>query len=52
MDITILYTSKQHLIYPHLFQWTKNSKTHEISLLNKISDVKGGDILFLIAHLT
>jgi len=50
MNITILYTLKQHPIYPYLLQWTKtNSKIHQISLLNKISDVKGGDILFLIA---
>ena len=50
MEITILFTSKQHPIYPHLLNWVnKNLKNHSVILTNKIVDVNNGDILFLIA---
>jgi len=50
MDITILCSSKEHPIYPHIIEWTKlNSKKHNISLVNKSQEVTNGDILFLIS---
>jgi len=50
MNITIFYSSKQHPIFPYLLKWhNNNSNKHKISLINNISEIKNGDILFLIA---
>tara|TARA_B100000953_G_scaffold139351_1_gene115326 strand:- start:438 stop:1073 length:636 start_codon:yes stop_codon:yes gene_type:complete len=50
MKITILCTNKNHPVYPHLLRWvSQNSDAHNISLVNKSSEIKDGKILFLIA---
>lgn len=50
MDITILCSSKEHPIYPHIIEWANlNSKKHNISVVNKSQEVTNGDILFLIS---
>jgi len=52
LNITILITHKEHKIIPYLKKWqTSNSKTHKISLVHDSSEVKNGDILFLISCL-
>lgn len=52
MNITILCSDKSHKIIPFLKKWqTQNSKTHKISLIHSSSEVKNGDILFLISCL-
>jgi len=52
MNITILCTDIEHKIMPYLKKWqATNSKTHKISLVNNSSEVKNGDILFLISCL-
>lgn len=52
MDITILCTDNKHKIIPFLEQWkTLNSSYHNISIVNNSSEVKNGDILFLISCL-
>jgi methionyl-tRNA formyltransferase len=50
MEITIFFTYKDHPIYPYLIEW-KNQKSHlhKINLTNNITEIKNGDILFLIA---
>ncbi len=50
MEITILCSSKNHPVYPYLLRWkSQNSNSNNISIVNKSSEVKNGDILFLIA---
>ena len=50
MKITILCSSKNHPVYSHLLRWVEqNSISHEISLINNSSEIKDGNILFLIA---
>ena len=50
MKITILCTNKNHPVYPHLLRWvSQNFDAHNISLVNKSSEIKDGKILFLIA---
>jgi len=52
MDITILCTEKNHKIIPYLEKWkSSNSNDHNISIVNNSSDVKSGDLLFLISCL-
>ena len=52
MNITILCTDKTHKIVPYLKKWqSSNSENHKISIVNSSSDVKNGDILFLISCL-
>ena len=50
MEITILCSNKNHPVFPHLLRWkSQNLNSNDISIVNKTSDVKNGDILFLIA---
>ena len=50
MEITILCSNKNHPVFPHLLRWkSQNLDSNDISIVNKTSDVKNGDILFLIA---
>ena len=52
MDITIICTDKKHKIFPFLQKWKKsNSSNHNISIVNNSSQIKNGDILFLISCL-
>tara|TARA_X000001036_G_scaffold438057_1_gene484910 strand:- start:3770 stop:4414 length:645 start_codon:yes stop_codon:yes gene_type:complete len=52
MEITILCTDNEHKIIPFLQKWKKlNSDNHNISIVNYSSEVKTGDILFLISCL-
>ena len=49
MKITILCSSKWHPVYQWLENWRDQHKEHQVTLLNRIVDVEGGDILFLIS---
>jgi methionyl-tRNA formyltransferase len=52
MDITILCTDNKHKIIPFLEKWkVSNSNNHNISIVNSSSEVKNGNILFLISCL-
>ena len=47
MKITLLCSDPLHPVNGYLSQWIKkNKKTHKISLVRKMSELKGGDILF------
>ncbi len=50
MRISILCSSKQHPVYPHLRKWRdERARAHEIELVEKSSSLSGGDLLFLIS---
>jgi len=50
MKITVLCSSPHHPINRSLDMWIKSrSNAHEISLLRDVSELRGGDILFLIS---
>jgi methionyl-tRNA formyltransferase len=50
MKISILCSSSEHPIYPHLEQWAaKCAVDHDVSLVNSSKDLGRGDILFLIS---
>jgi methionyl-tRNA formyltransferase len=50
LDITIICSSKKHPIYSHLKNWMQNnSNYYNIILVNESSEIKKGDILFLIS---
>ena len=50
MNISILCSSPMHPVNQFLSEWKKkNKKNHKIKILNKKSDLKRGDILFLIS---
>ncbi len=51
MKIDILCDSHNHPVLPYLSDWSKNTEKfgHEVHLINKKDDAKGGDILFLIS---
>ena len=50
MKISILCSSKEHPIYPWLEVWIERiGMSHEVVLVEKGSDLTGGDILFLIS---
>ena len=50
MFISILCSDKNHPVNQHLRLWAKNySNKHEIELVSSVSDLSGGDILFLIS---
>jgi len=50
LEITIICSSKNHPVYPHLINWVQeNSSIHNIKLVNKASEVAQGDILFLVS---
>jgi len=50
MKISILCSTPSHPVNKFLSQWKKkNKQNHEIEILNKKSDLKSGDILFLIS---
>jgi len=52
MEITILCSDKKHKIIPFLENWKiSHSSSHNISIINNSSQVKTGDILFLISCL-
>ena len=52
MDITILCSDNKHKIVPFLEKWKKSNLTnHNISIIHHSSEVKNGDILFLISCL-
>ena len=50
MDITILCTDIAHPVNVMLTRWAATHKTqHHITIVRKLSDLLGGDILFLIS---
>lgn len=50
MKITILCSNEKHPVNRFLKQWiSKNQKSHEVSLLRKRSELRGGDLLFLVS---
>lgn len=50
MKITLLCSDPLHPVNGYLSQWIKkNKKTHKISLVRKMSELIGGDILFLVS---
>lgn len=50
MKISILCSSKEHLIYPYLELWAKEHiPFHEVEVVDKAESAKGGDILFMIS---
>lgn len=50
MKITILCNSPNHPVNSHIDHWVdKNSPQHDITITRKISDVPGGDLLFLVS---
>ena len=50
MRISIVCSDSLHPVYPHLRDWSKaHSENHDIELVNKISELSGGDLLFLIS---
>jgi len=49
MKITILCSDTQHPIFPQLQQWMAKQSEHQIMLIERITDIIGGDILFLIS---
>ncbi|WP_407886543.1 hypothetical protein, partial [Scytonema sp. NUACC26] len=50
MKVSVLCSSATHPVYPHLLQWVERAAAdHKIELVEKKSDLTGGDILFLIS---
>jgi methionyl-tRNA formyltransferase len=50
MKITILCSSETHPINPYLFRWIENQgRDHEVELVRRKDDAKGGDLLLLIS---
>lgn len=50
MKLSILCSSKSHPVYPHLQKWLEKHRTmHDVELMQKASELHGGDILFLIS---
>jgi methionyl-tRNA formyltransferase len=50
MKVSVLCSSATHPVYPHLLQWVKRAGAdHNIELVEKKSDLTGGDVLFLIS---
>ena len=50
MKITVVCSESTHPVYAYLAEWiNENRKAHEISFICRLSDLKGGDILFLVS---
>ncbi|RJX65555.1 UDP-glucuronic acid dehydrogenase [Tsuneonella suprasediminis] len=50
MNVTLLCSDRRHPVMPHLRAWAKlNGKALNVSLVDDIHDVVGGEILFLIS---
>src|SRR5690606_29368375 len=50
MKITLLCSNDKHPVNAHLKKWIAQRKmTHEISLVRKVKDLPGGEILFLVS---
>ncbi len=49
MNISIICSSKDHPIYPLLKRWEKKYTSHVINIVNSVSELEGGDLLFLIS---
>jgi len=50
MKISIVCSSKEHPVYSYLKRWAKSRLAdHDVSLVNSVTDLCGGDILFLIS---
>lgn len=50
MKIDVLNSSADHPIRPHLEKWVQaQSKQHDVQLISKVSQMRGGHILFLIS---
>ncbi len=50
MQITILCSSRNHPVWPQLEAWCERVRdTHEIRMVEKLTDVTSGDLLFLIS---
>ena len=50
MKITLLCSDPSHPVNEYISKWIKkNEKTHKISLVRRIADLMGGDILFLVS---
>ena len=50
MKISFLTTSSEHPVFPLLQNWVEQNKSnHEIDLVLKKQELKGGDVLFLIS---
>ena len=50
MKISVVCSSQGHPIYPDLEAWAQRARTHhEVSLVSKIAELNGGDLLLLIS---
>ena len=50
MKITVLCSDEMHPIFPLLAKWAERQRTsHEVDLLRRRDQLKGGDLLFLIS---
>lgn len=50
MKIDVVNSSADHPIRPYLQKWVDHqSRTHDVRLISKVSEMSGGDILFLIS---
>jgi hypothetical protein len=49
MDISILCDSPNHPILPYLFRWQADRSDHNVRIHNRMNQLTGGDILFLIS---
>ena len=50
MKVSVLCSSATHPVYPYLLQWVERAAAgQEIELVERKSDLTGGDILFLIS---
>lgn len=50
MKISIICSDQTHPIRPRLEQWARQHQTsHEVKLVGKVSELSGGEVLFLIS---
>ena len=50
MNVTILLSDFGHPIFPHLRKWKeKYADVHSIELVDKVTKLTGGDVLFLVS---
>jgi methionyl-tRNA formyltransferase len=50
MNVSVLCSSMSHPVYPHLERWVRRvGSAHDVELVQKKSELSGGDILMLIS---
>lgn len=49
MNISVLCDSPNHPILPYLIRWQADRSDHDVHIYNRIDQLPGGDILFLIS---